>query len=539
MIDLGQVLARRGEGTLTNLLGSATVELLQALDLGSPSSTTLSRLVVRRFSEIGILLDKKVRLEVINGLRLEEAQNACMLLGLNTSSPWDELSKCNVTINGKGFEDWLEFFEIDPAAAEQEEPRKTIEAVTNCEPDYPLFDHQIVAAREIREKFQKNQSRLILHMPTGAGKTRTAMNIIAGLLRDELPFNSVIFWLAHSEELCEQAASEFESAWSKLGSRNFPVIRHFGQTRVPDLSEINSGFVVMSLSLAYQTSLRSTRSFFTLGQKTKLVVMDEAHQAIAETYQHVLDLLAPSKNVYLLGLTATPGRKYLTVDEDIKLADFFERQKVTLQVKGFTSPIDFLRAEGYLSTVITDPILYDDKKGSLTKTDIENLSKGLDLSERALMAISHDAQRNLLIIHRIMEEAEAGNKIIIFACNVEHSETLATILELKGITAVSVTGKTHPNLRRESLKKFKETNALNVLVSCDILTVGFDAPMANVAIIARPTQSLVLYSQMVGRVARGVRAGGTKTCKVITVVDQLYGFRDLGESFVFWDDIWD
>ena len=71
-----------------------------------------------------------------------------------------------------------------------------------------------------------------------------------------------------------------------------------------------------------------------------------------------------------------------------------------------------------------------------------------------------------------------------------------------------------------------------------MLTTGFDAPKANVAIIGRPTQSVTLYSQMVGRVMRGEEAGGKKHCKVITVKDSIFGFRDMSESFFYWEELW-
>jgi superfamily II DNA or RNA helicase len=73
-----------------------------------------------------------------------------------------------------------------------------------------------------------------------------------------------------------------------------------------------------------------------------------------------------------------------------------------------------------------------------------------------------------------------------------------------------------------------------------VLTTGFDAPRTSAAVIARPTKSLVLYSQMVGRAIRGVRAGGNETAVIVTVVDQgLPGFNSVADAFTNWEDIWD
>ena len=71
------------------------------------------------------------------------------------------------------------------------------------------------------------------------------------------------------------------------------------------------------------------------------------------------------------------------------------------------------------------------------------------------------------------------------------------------------------------------------------MTTGFDAPKASAAIIARPTQSVMLYSQMVGRVLRGPLSKGTDTCEVFTIVDEIQGFRSIYEGFSYWDEFWD
>ncbi|MFD1661420.1 helicase-related protein, partial [Streptomyces caeni] len=94
--------------------------------------------------------------------------------------------------------------------------------------------------------------------------------------------------------------------------------------------------------------------------------------------------------------------------------------------------------------------------------------------------------------------------------------------------------------RDRAIKKFKGPSTRPMVLSnYGVLTTGFDAPAASAAVIARPTRSLVLYSQMVGRVIRGPKAGGTPTCDVVTVVDPaLPGFGDVAEAFTNWEDVW-
>ena len=90
------------------------------------------------------------------------------------------------------------------------------------------------------------------------------------------------------------------------------------------------------------------------------------------------------------------------------------------------------------------------------------------------------------------------------------------------------------------IRKFK-SNRETLLVLCNygVLTTGFDAPQTSAAVIARPTKSLVLYSQMVGRVTRGPKAGGNKSAEVVTVVDtNLPGFGSVVDAFYNWEDVW-
>jgi superfamily II DNA or RNA helicase len=88
------------------------------------------------------------------------------------------------------------------------------------------------------------------------------------------------------------------------------------------------------------------------------------------------------------------------------------------------------------------------------------------------------------------------------------------------------------------IASFKQDGGVQILTNFGVLTTGFDAPIADVAVIARPTRSVVLYTQMVGRVARGPKQGGGEWCKVITIVDKIPGFRSLAEGFGHWEDIW-
>ena len=131
--------------------------------------------------------------------------------------------------------------------------------------------------------------------------------------------------------------------------------------------------------------------------------------------------------------------------------------------------------------------------------------------------------------------------MIVFAATVAHADLLATVLRARGAEAYSVSATTPADARRERLDRFRSADTARPVVLCNygILTTGFDAPRTSAALIARPTASLVLYSQMVGRALRGPRAGGSAEAEIVTVVDRaLPGFGSVAEAFTNWEDVW-
>ncbi|NOD36651.1 MULTISPECIES: DEAD/DEAH box helicase [unclassified Ruegeria] len=533
------ILARLGEEKLTELLGREAVDVLASLDQRRVGPKALADLLVD-VAGPGVLVSRKdVRTAAFDSLNRDEATDLAQRLGLPGLAPWSELAEIKLRKGSDAYSAFISWLGLDPWEVnfEDEDSFQSPKEI-EIQPDYPLFPHQIDAVNRVQNALSGDGNRVILHMPTGAGKTRSAMNVIADLFRNKLADGRSAVWLAHSEELCEQAASEFERAWQSLGNRKIRVVRHFGSHASEEIGEPKNSFVVISLQSAHALAFSRTRdgALFALGRSAGLVVIDEAHKATADTYRHVLELLAPRGSCKLLGLTATPGRSWLDIDEDEELADFFDRKKVTLDVEGYESPVEYLVAEGYLAKVTTEEIKYDGG-ADLSATEIDLLASTGDVSRAALKRIGEDTARNLRILLRTEKEAKDGGLVILFACSVEHANTLTALLKMRGVSAACVTGSTSRQIRHRSIERFK-AGEISVLCNYGVLSTGFDAPKANVAIIARPTDSLVLYSQMVGRVIRGSKANGTNECKVITVVDQKYGFRNLGEAFTFWDDLW-
>lgn len=530
-------LTRLDDESIQQLLGKPVLRLVRILDSSLASRTKLLELITHLYAPATLLRTREYRNILIEKLKPREAQNLATVLGVEShqQSIYKALSEASIYKGSKREEILFEFFGLRiPPAQTPEKIFSAKSAVCN----YGLFTYQRKAARDIQQYLQQKPHRVVLHMPTGSGKTRTTMNIIAEHLRQKEP--GVVVWLAHSEELCQQAAEEFTTAWQYLGNRDVELYQFWGDSDL-DIEDVNDGFVVAGLQKTDAILKRNTRFITRLGRKTSLIIIDEAHSAIAETYSLILDVLhIQNRQTGLLGLTATPGRTWSDIAEDEKLAEFFGRKKVSLKIPGYSSPVNYLVDQGYLARATFTPLNYDGGE-NLSARDIQNIQDTLDISPDILAKLAEDEKRNLRIISRLEELANDHNRIIVFAATVKHSEVLAAVLSARGLKASSITSDTGSNERAKRIKEFRTpTDNVQILCNFGVLTTGFDAPQTSAALIARPTKSLVLYSQMVGRAIRGPKAGGNTTAEIVTVVDQqLPGFRSIAEAFANWEDIWE
>lgn len=537
-VDFEELLARCDEADIGLLVGEHAVRLLRTLDLklGLPSS--LQRLCLKLHSPESILRNRETRGRLLLSLRPEEANSLASLLGLNSHRPsevYKLLEEVSIRKNSSKERKLFDFFEL-----EIKEPETTIQApaIKCIKPKYSLFDHQYQAMIDVLEKLSSTERRVVLHMPTGAGKTRTAMHIASSVLLRKKP--SVAIWLAYSEELCEQASEEFEEAWSYLGDRDLNIYRFWGNERDLSIDDLRDGFLVAGLSKLFERAKRDSDFITRLADRTSLVIIDEAHQAIADTYSFLLDYLVHRNDFAgLLGLTATPGRTLDDPEEDERLAAFFNHNKVTLNAQGYDSPVDYLIAEGYLAKPIFHSLPYSLGK-QLSDRQIRGLARVLDIPESILNSLSEDVQRNMLIVNIVEELANRHERILVFGATVQHSKLLATVLQARGLRAGAISHKTGLDERQRLIDEYKYSNG-DPMILCNygVLTTGFDAPRTSAEVIARPTKSLVLYSQMVGRATRGILAGGNAEAEIFTIVDtQLPGFGNMVEAFNNWEDVW-
>ena len=542
MTSYETLLARADEETLGRLVGKPAVGLLRLLDPKLTRASVLRRVVTDLHEPSVLLRDPAARCSLLMLMRPNEAAAFVQDLSLpgtptNHVDPYRQMASWKFRAGSK-FEHRLGERLGIPAVSKVPQKAHYEQHTLHLSPQYALFPHQRDAVARAGFALAQPPHRVLIHMPTGSGKTRVAMNVIADHLRHHEP--SLVVWLAYSEELCDQAVQEFQRAWDVLGNRDLPVHRFWGAYNA-DIGAARDGLVVAGLAKTYSFGTRSIRALASLGDHTSMAVLDEAHVATAETYSLVLSVLSDKgPNTRMLGLTATPGRTWNDIDADEELATFFNRKKVTLRIEGYNNPIDYLMDEGYLSRTSFRSLFYD---GGYTPSDwdLARVEESLDMPAHILKLLALDEQRNFVIIRELEELATIHSRIILFAATVGHARLIATILKARGLDAGVVTGETPRLERNRIITRFRsEGDQPQILCNFGVLTTGFDAPMVSAAVIARPTKSLVLYSQMVGRAIRGPRMGGTSHCVIVTVIDRdLPGFGSVAESFTNWEDIWE
>lgn len=399
-------------------------------------------------------------------------------------------------------------------------------------PDYPLHSYQRQVLTDIIKALSSPERRAIAHLPTGAGKTRIATHAACHLLNQNDTPDSLVVWLASTEELCEQAADQLGRGWTHLGRRSAYVHRHWGGLFV-DLKHLKSGFLVTGLAKLRSAAFQDNTLLAHLANRVSAVIFDEAHQAVAETYSFVTEQLC-SYRPPLLGLTATPGRTSNLTDADHRLAKMFNHTKVSIDPRGHDNPVTYLIQNRYLADPRFIPVRFE------SKVPISEPPPDLDYNTHDLERLGGNEERTRMIAELAEHAVQRHPRTIVFCPSVESALECNRLLQNRGMAASAITAETSGDRRRDLIENFKSDDREHmVMFNYGVLTAGFDAPHTRCVVIARPTTSLVLYSQMAGRALRGPRAGGNATAEIFTVADtNLPGFGSMTDAFANWEELW-
>lgn len=401
----------------------------------------------------------------------------------------------------------------------------------SCRP--PLRDYQDEVRLAILNRLASGDTKLLVQMPTGAGKTRTAMDaLVAWANRGSLfAHGRAILWLAHVEELCEQAAQAFESSWREIGDGTASVVRFWGQHK-PSVADCAGGFVVSTYQKLASMRSSSPEEIGALADLTVLVVADEAHKAVAPSFRASLDEFS-RRSTAVIGLSATPGRGLEQIGENARLASFFDRNLISPSLG--EEPISELRRRGVLAA-INYSVVESGVSVDLSAGERESAA-AMDLPGSVMSRLARSVPRNRAIVKVIEDEVSAGRSCLVFACSVEHSKLLVTALRLIGVRAGHIDADVPRRERRMMVNEIR-SREMRVLSNFGVLSTGLDVPQISTVVITRPTTSVVLYSQMVGRGLRGPSSGGNAECNLVDVRDNFTAFGAVDSVYNSFKDYW-
>lgn len=533
---------------LTQLIGQDTLKKIEGIILFIPDSgiqnpddvyqkKNLVKLFLS-FSGEDIFLKQEFRKQLLERLSEKEMQQLANRLKLDPQKPFREIVN---TISKLSWADnqetriLIDFFNLPstfipypkinlPNIEHIEKPESPFKSLKDFQTD--IFEQSMIRLNNPLQTF-------LIQMPTGSGKTRTAMEIVCTILNKN-PGKTVV-WIANSDELCEQAVESFKDVWVHIGESDVDIIRAWGSNdlKIP----IQSSFIVCGFSKIHSIFKRKPELANLLSKQLVLLIVDEVHQVIAPTYKGVVEKLRKENySAHLIGLTATPGRGNLANEGTQQLIDFFSGNKIEIN-SGEMGVFEYLRQRKVLATIQKDP-LNTNITFELTAKEKEHIRTHYDFPMEFLERISQNDLRNIEIIKKLKRQCDLKKKILFFAGSVDQSKFICATLNFLGFKAEHIDGSTKRNRRRNVINQFKEGD-LNVICNFGVLTTGFDAPKIDVVFIARPTMSIVLYSQMVGRGLRGPAIGGKSNCKLIDVIDNIETYKSPDNVYDYFEQYWD
>lgn len=317
---------------------------------------------------------------------------------------------------------------------------------------FELREHQEEALASLAKMREEGKTIALVQGATGSGKS--AIGVI-----DAKTIGKRTLFLAHTKELVEQGAKNFEALWKGVSIGRFYESFHDTDTHV--------------VCGSIQSIIRNLDQF--KPDDFDYLIIDECHHASAKSYTKILTYFRPK---FTLGLTATPERA-----DGADLLEVFQDVAHKLDIKeavetGVLCPVRCIRVK-------TNVNMFDVRINGFKYNS-------LDLEQTIMIP-----GRNQLIVDTYMEYAQ-GKSTVIFCTSVNHANTIAEMLRERGVRAEAVSGSTKTPIRKQVLKDYADKK-IQVLCACDLLNEGWDSPITEVLFMARPTMSKTIYMQQLGR----------------------------------------
>jgi superfamily II DNA or RNA helicase len=327
-----------------------------------------------------------------------------------------------------------------------------------------LRTYQLEAIQNAREALRKGQKRIILHAPTGAGKTLIACEII----KSAVGKGKRVLFLAHRKELIDQAVAKLDDAEIPIGI----IMRKHWRT--------DPGAPVQVASV--QTLIRRQV------EEDDLIIIDETPLALAKSY---MDIVKQSPLATVVGLTATPVRL-----DGRGLGEIYQQ---IIPVRSVHELID----DGFLVPIVH----YAPKRPMLGGISMSQGDYNAHELEEAI-----DQPDLVGDIYSHWQKLASDRQTIIFCVSIEHSKNIAAQFQAKGVRFAHIDG-TMPGWERDRIFEDLASGALQGISNVGICCEGYDNPSISCIVLARPTKSLALFLQQAGRGLRPYK--GKRDCVIL------------------------
>jgi superfamily II DNA or RNA helicase len=534
-MDIVQCLRRFGGPNLRELAGET---LLRAVEACAPTNMEkdLSEVIVMRYGT-GILGLKSVRQMLIDTLSEAEALELTRACGLSGTSHIDRCLKLQSYFTSYSVEKSSQLVSFLQLPSQYElsnvrDLRESTETISGnrgmtVELKGYLHEYQKQLKDEIMVCLRKQGTRFLVQMPTGAGKTFTALEALVDAFRSP-NHNKFVVWLVDSNELAEQALDSFRFLWTVKGDRTLTLSRFYGSF-LPNFPSLTEGGMVFASFDKFHSALSNSEhaghdSLRHLIRNTDILVVDEAHASVARTYRDCIDAFIFTDHTSIFGLTATPGRANPLETEE--LADVFSKNLITLRDRS--------------GSVVEDPIRFLQQGKFLAELNGELLETGVSINDSTeeiiCKRLAADPERNKRILDQIELAHKARESTVVFACSLDHVYALKVLAKTREIPCELIVGATPQSDRLGILQRFKNREFF-ILINLEILSTGIDIPKMQKLLITKPIGSPILYSQIIGRALRGPKNGGNEVNTVVNLKDNLFNFPSANLLYTyFWED---
>lgn len=575
MSDYIDYMVKFSQSDLRGYLGEDMVDLLVEWMPNGDTLLTKQKMVSMINSLYGtsILRNKQFRKDLLQSMKesdIFEIRDVC--LSGNERNQKDPLKVIEIIANkpwkkNELTEHLLKLWNVPETVLDKEKDTTVIEneILAPDEQFYELLDYQYYIKQRVLNNLNSEHllERMLVHMPTGTGKTKTTMHIITNYINFTIKKQGIVIWIAHTTELLQQAYDTFESVWKHLGDGKINAYKLWGTKTIENINQPLNGIVFLGLSKLMSIADSKPALYERLKRDCRLIVFDEAHKAAAKKTQKVIEGLmrmpAGYENRALIGLTATPGRTTEDTYDNNLLTNMFGNKLIYID-STILNQINLGRLKALNTVAETNIIKYFQERRILAKMKPQKLTYKMDFSEKDIKTLSsalrdmgyddkeytdeqlkvlaRNKERNLAIMSQLRQLYLDKKPTIVFACSVDHAKMLAAMLTLEGIPNSLVLGDMEPMDRKHAIDLFKNRKSgVDIIINYEVLTTGFDSKNIKCVFITRPTKSIVLYSQMLGRGLRGPMMGGNEECDLIDIDDNLQAF-DNETAFSHFNDYW-